>query len=59
MSEESNIKGRGDANLLARPAAARKRYSLAELLRGSEAARRLSKVVAWAREGGAVGREIE
>ena len=36
----------------------RKRYSVAELLKGSAAMKRLTAEVAWAQEGKAVGREI-
>ena len=47
-----------DGKLLAQPVARRKRYTLAELLRGSEAMKRLNSDVAWALEGEPVGREI-
>jgi antitoxin ChpS len=48
-----------DGKLIANPVVgARKRYSLAELLQGSEAMQELSAEVAWAREGAPVGREI-
>ncbi len=44
-------------SLVARPAA-RKRYSMAELLKGSEAMKRLNAEAAWAQDGDAVGHEI-
>lgn len=37
---------------------ARKRYSLAELLKGAEHVAELNEETHWAREGGSVGREI-
>lgn len=49
-----------DGELIARPVVepARKRYSLAELLEGSEEMVELNKQAASAREGEAVGREL-
>ncbi|MDP3898514.1 MAG: PbsX family transcriptional regulator [Mesorhizobium sp.] len=48
-----------DGDLIARPVSGgRKRYSLAELLRGAEAMAELNSETAWAREGDPVGREI-
>ncbi|PSJ58421.1 AbrB/MazE/SpoVT family DNA-binding domain-containing protein [Kumtagia ephedrae] len=48
-----------DGDLIARPVKpSRKRYSLAELLQGSEALTELNAETEWAREGGPVGREI-
>lgn len=48
-----------DGKLVAQPAGAmRKRYSLAELLKGSDAMKELNAKVAWARDGEPVGREI-
>lgn len=49
-----------DGQLIARPVveSARKRYSLAELLEGSEEMVELNKQTALAREGDAVGREL-
>jgi antitoxin ChpS len=49
-----------DGELIARPVveSARKRYSLAELLEGSEEMVELNKQTASAREGDAVGREL-
>jgi antitoxin ChpS len=48
-----------DGELIARPArSARKRYSLGELLKGSEAIADLNAETAWAREGDPVGREL-
>ena len=45
--------------LTARPVRqGRKRYSLKELLKGSDAMKRLTAETAWAREGDPVGREI-
>lgn len=48
-----------DGELVARPEkASRKRYTLAELLRGSENVARLNEETEWAREGEPVGREL-
>ena len=48
-----------DRKLVAKPSAsARKRYSLAELLKGAEAMKQLNADVAWARNGEPVGHEI-
>lgn len=48
-----------EGELIARPVKPpRKRYSLAELLVGSEALAALNAETGWAREGDAVGREI-
>lgn len=48
-----------DGELIARPGrAAKRRYSLDELLEGAEEMKRLNADTAWAREGGPVGREI-
>lgn len=48
-----------DGKLIAQPAASRrKRYSLAELLKGAAAMKQLNADVAWALEGEPVGREI-
>ncbi len=48
-----------DGKLIAKPAiAARKRYSLAELLKGGEAIKKLNAEVAWARDGEPVGHEL-
>jgi antitoxin ChpS len=45
--------------LVAEPASsARKRYSMAELLKGQAEMKRLTAEVAWAQEGEPVGREI-
>ena len=44
--------------LVAKPAAARKRYSLAELLKGSDAVKKLNAEVASTREGDPAGREL-
>lgn len=45
--------------LVAKPvASARKRYSLAELLKGGEAVQRMNADVAWARDGEPVGHEL-
>jgi antitoxin ChpS len=45
--------------LVAKPAAtARKRYSLAELLKGAEAMKHINADVAWASDGEPIGREI-
>jgi antitoxin ChpS len=45
--------------LIARPVTtSRKRYSLNELLKGSEAIAELNAETAWAREGQPVGREL-
>ena len=45
--------------LVARPAAAtRRRYTMAELLKGSARMKRLTAEVAWARDGEPVGHEI-
>ena len=45
--------------LTARPVRqGRKRYSLKELLKGSDVMKRLNAETAWAREGDPVGREI-
>jgi antitoxin ChpS len=45
--------------LVAQPAAAaRKRYSMAELLKGAAAMKRLSAEVAWSQDGEPVGHEI-
>jgi antitoxin ChpS len=46
--------------LIAQPdTSPRKRYSLAELLKGSAAMKRLQADVAWAQDGDPVGREID
>ena len=48
-----------DRTLIAKPAApARKRYSLAELLKGAEALEKLNADVTWARDGEPVGHEL-
>ncbi|NWB97293.1 PbsX family transcriptional regulator [Pseudomonas gingeri] len=49
-----------DGELVARPVIhpVRKRYSLEELLQGSEEIAELNAETAWAREGDPVGREI-
>lgn len=48
-----------DGQLIARPlASARRRYSLAEILEGSESIAELNADTAWARDGGSVGREL-
>jgi antitoxin ChpS len=48
-----------EGDLVARPAkAARKRYSLQELLQGADAMTDLNAETAWARDGEAIGREI-
>jgi antitoxin ChpS len=48
-----------DGELVARPArVGKKRYSLNELLKGSEAFADLNAETAWAREGNPVGREL-
>lgn len=48
-----------EGDLVARPAkAARKRYSLQELLQGADAMTDLNAQTAWARDGEAIGREI-
>jgi antitoxin ChpS len=48
-----------DRKLIAKPAvSARKRYSLAELLKGADAVKQLNADVAWARDGEPVGHEI-
>jgi antitoxin ChpS len=48
-----------EGDLVARPAkAARKRYSLQELLQGADAMADLNAETAWARDGEAIGREI-
>jgi len=48
-----------DRKLVVRPAAsARKRYSLADLLKGAEAVKQLNADVAWARNGDPVGHEL-
>lgn len=48
-----------DRKLVAIPAASvRKRYSLAELLKGAKAVKQLNVDVAWARDGDPVGHEI-
>lgn len=48
-----------DGELVARPVAgSKKRYSLAELLKGSEAMAVLNAETAWARDGDPVGREL-
>jgi antitoxin ChpS len=44
--------------LIARPIGSRKRYSLSELLEGSEAMAELNAETAWAHEGDPIGREI-
>ena len=45
--------------LVAQPAApARKRYSMAELLKGAAGMKRLNAKVAWAQDGDPVGHEI-
>jgi len=47
-----------DGELTARPVAQKKRYSLKELLEGSDEIKRLTAETEWAREGDPVGREI-
>ena len=48
-----------EGELIARPVKKpRKRYTLAELLRGSQATAKLNAETAWAREGDPIGREI-
>jgi antitoxin ChpS len=49
-----------DGELIARPVVqpARKRYTLAQLLEGSDAIAELNAETAWAREGDPVGREL-
>ena len=48
-----------DRKLVAKPqAAARKRYSLKELLKGAEAVKQFNVDVAWSRDGDPVGHEI-
>lgn len=49
-----------DGELIARPVAqpVRKRYTLAQLLEGSDAIAELNAETAWAREGDPVGREL-
>lgn len=48
-----------DGELVARPVKRRKeRYSLKELLKGSEAMKSLNAETVWAREGDPVGREL-
>lgn len=48
-----------DGKLVAQPArSARRRYSLAELLEGSDVMKELNADVAWALDGEPVGREI-
>jgi antitoxin ChpS len=48
-----------DRKLVVRTAAsARKRYSLADLLKGAEAVKQLNADVAWARNGDPVGHEL-
>ena len=48
-----------EGELVAKPVTpARKRYSLDELLVGADAMAELNAETAWAREGGAVGREL-
>jgi antitoxin ChpS len=48
-----------EGELIARPVkSSRKRYSLNELLQGSEALTELNAETEWAREGNPVGREI-
>jgi antitoxin ChpS len=48
-----------NGTLLAQPATShRKRYSVAELLKGAAAMKRLNADVAWAQEGDPVGHEI-
>ena len=48
-----------EGELTARPVRqGKKRYSLAELLEGAEAMKRLNAETEWAREGDPVGREI-
>lgn len=48
-----------DGQLIARPVASpNKRYTLAELLDGSESVAELNAETAWAREGGPAGREL-
>ena len=48
-----------DGELTARPVSqGKKRYSLKELLEGSDEIRRLTAETGWAREGDPVGREI-
>ena len=50
-----------DGKLVVRPvtSSTRRRYSLQELLTGSEHVGELNAAVAWALEGDAVGRELE
>lgn len=47
-----------DGELTARPVSQKKRYSLKELLEGSDEIKRLTAETKWAREGDPVGREI-
>ncbi len=48
-----------DHKLVARPVTStRKRYSLAELLKGAEAVKQLNADVAWARDGEPTGHEL-
>lgn len=49
-----------DGELIARPVVqpVRKRYTLAQLLEGSDAIAELNAETAWAREGDPVGREL-
>ena len=47
-----------EGELTARPIKVKKRYSLKELLEGSEAMKRLNAETEWAREGDPVGREL-
>ena len=48
-----------DGQLIARPASsATKRYTLAELLEGSESIAELTAETAWARDGGPMGSEL-
>lgn len=49
-----------DGELIARPVTqlSRKRYTLAELLKGSEHVAELNAETAWSRDGNPVGREI-
>jgi len=48
-----------DGQLIARPlASAHRRYSLAEILEGSESIAELNADTAWARDGGSVGRVL-
>lgn len=48
-----------NGELIARPVnSTRRRYSLAELLKGSEAIEQLNADTAWAREGKPIGREL-